>query len=136
MSAPVRLLVFGGRDFKDREWLRHEMNSAVGWADDVVVIAGGAPGADRMAAAIAREHGVPVLEFFADWDDLSPPDAVIRTRPDGSRYNANAGPTRNQRMLDEGKPTLALMMPGHNGTADMLRRCEIANVHVIKARRT
>src|SRR5262249_16770583 len=33
-----------------------------------------------------------------------------------------AGPLRNQRMLDEGKPDLVVAFPGGGGTKDMVRR--------------
>jgi hypothetical protein len=33
-----------------------------------------------------------------------------------------AGPLRNQRMLDEGKPDLVVAFPGGGGTKDIVRR--------------
>lgn len=41
-----------------------------------------------------------------------------------------AGPIRNQRMLDEGKPDLVVAFPGGRGTADMVRRAKAAGVPV------
>ena len=61
----------------------------------------------------------------ANWEDLSPPDAVIRTRADGSKYDANAGIRRYAEMLDE-KPDLVLAFPGNRGTRHILRRAEDA----------
>lgn len=39
-----------------------------------------------------------------------------------------AGIWRNQAMLDEGKPTAFLAMPGGTGTADMIARCRAAGL--------
>lgn len=113
----MRLLVCGGRTFDDRERLLTAMNAAVcGRIAEIVVIHGGARGADSLAGAIAREVGVKVLVFPADWE----------------RNGNRAGPIRNQQMLDEGKPDVVLAMPGGAGTADMVRRSKAAGVTVIE----
>jgi hypothetical protein len=49
---------------------------------------------------------------------------VIRTRADGSKYDANAGIRRYTEMLDE-KPDLVLAFPGNRGTRHILRRAEV-----------
>ena len=74
-------------------------------------------GADTIAGTWARENDVPVFEIPADWDLL------------GRR----AGPIRNQRLLDEGKPDLCIAFDGGAGTRDMVRRAEAAGVLVLTA---
>jgi len=115
-EAPFRLLVCGGRHFADEAFLRAHMNAAIGGRKNVVVIHGDAPGADRLADKIAREAGVPIVRFRAGWS-----------------LGRRAGPLRNQRMIDEGRPDLVLAMPGGAGTADMLRRAMAAGVPTIQA---
>lgn len=92
-----------------------------------LVIHGDADGADRLAQAWCDYQHVPTLRFPAFWSDLSVPGARLRFGRYGA-YNANAGPQRNQRMLDEGKPDAWLAMPGQTGTADMVRRCREAGL--------
>ena len=46
-----------------------------------------------------------------------------------------AGPLRNQRMLDEGKPDLVVAFPGSGGTKDMVRRAVKAGVSVHEVNR-
>ena len=60
-----------------------------------MVIVGGARGADTMAAEWATARSIPCLIYMADWSGLGP----------------KAGPIRNQRMLDEGKPDLVIAFP-------------------------
>lgn len=112
----MKLLVCGGRDFYDEAELRRAMNAAVAGESDVLVIHGGARGADSLAGRIAKARGVPVRVFPADWD----------------RHGRGAGPKRNQQMLDEGKPDLVLAAPGGVGTADMIRRAKAAGIRVIE----
>jgi len=111
-----RLLVCGGRYFADEVFLRAQMNAAIGQRRNVVVIHGDAPGADRLADKIAREAGVPIVRFRAGWS-----------------LGRRAGPIRNQRMIDEGRPDLVLAMPGGDGTADMVRRALAAGIPTIQA---
>jgi len=46
-----------------------------------------------------------------------------------------AGPLRNQRMLDEGKPDLVVAFPGGGGTKDMVRRAVSAGVAIHEVNR-
>lgn len=98
--------------------------------DGIEIISGGATGADTVVIDWAVVNWLPFKEYKADWDDLSHPDAIIRTRRDGSKYDARAGLRRNQKMLDEGKPDMILAFPGGTGTADMVRRAHKAMVLV------
>lgn len=50
----------------------------------------------------------------------------------GRPYNAKAGPDRNQRMIDEGRPDLVVAFPGGRGTADMIRRATEAGIEVFR----
>ena len=95
------------------------------WATEVirdrkptVIIEGGATGADSIAARAAVILQVPcVVTFKADWS-----------------MGRRAGPVRNQRMLDEGRPDLVLAFTHplgiSVGTADMVRRAKRAGVEV------
>lgn len=110
-----RVLVCGGREYNDM--------GRVFWALDTVamkcggvsaVIHGGARGADALAASWAALRGVR--------DEHYPPDWVA--------HGKAAGPLRNQRMLDEGKPDAVVALPGGHGTADMVRRAEAAGIPI------
>lgn len=106
----MRLLVCGGRDYHDRETVFRELDKLA----PALVIHGGAPGADTLAATWCVATRTPELRFPAEW----------------SLYGKAAGPLRNQQMLDEGKPTLVLAFPGGRGTADMIRRARKAGIPV------
>lgn len=80
------------------------------------MIAGGARGADTMARHLAHAWNVRFRAFAADW----------------KTHGRAAGPIRNQRMLDEGKPDLVVAFPGGRGTADMVRRARAAGVPVME----
>lgn len=129
----MKVLVFGGRDYE---------NSAVAWdALDHLherfgitkVIHGSALGADRLGDIWAWDRRVlPIGRYRAAWDILDAPGAVIKYNRFGKPYNALAGHARNQRMIDEGRPDMALEFPGGNGTADMRKRLDAAGIPVIQ----
>jgi len=106
----VRVLVCGGRDYNDRETVGRVLSNL----NPSLVIEGGATGADRLARLWAARTTTDVDTYEADW----------RT------HGKAAGPIRNQRMLDEGKPDLVVAFPGGRGTADMIRRAEAAGMPV------
>lgn len=131
----MRVLVCGGRQYGDYEKVKAELDACASICatlrTTLVVIEGGANGADALAARWCRENPANVdhRQVKAEWEDLDVPGAVIRTRPDGKKYNAAAGGVRNQRMLLHG-PGLVLAFPGGKGTADMIRRAEAAGIQV------
>lgn len=51
---------------------------------------------------------------------------------DWRRLGKAAGPIRNQRMLDAGRPDAVIAFPGGAGTADMVRRAREAGVRVVE----
>lgn len=110
----MRILVCGGRKFVPTEAdiaiLRDCLKDPA-----TVVIHGDAPGADRWAGEVAKSLGLTVIAFPADWSK-----------------GTSAGPQRNQRMLDEGKPDIVLAFPGKFGTNDMIRKARKAGINVIK----
>jgi hypothetical protein len=110
----VRVLVCGGRGFKDRALMTRTMTSLC--PSPTLVIHGGATGADALADEWARWWDIPRAVHHADWHGLG----------------KAAGPTRNQLMLDQEKPELVVAFPGGRGTTDMVRRAEKAGVRVMR----
>lgn len=119
--ATSRILVCGGRDYLDYPKVNSVLDDIVQRANDpseVVIIQGGAKGADFLAKVYAYcwgWGGLHCVEYPADW----------------KAYGKGAGAIRNQQMLDEGKPDLVVAFPGGSGTADMIRRARKAGVEVI-----
>lgn len=131
---PIRLLVFGGRTYPYKGYVHEGINRIIDGVpmDQVTIIHGACNcgegerriGTDYWAhnyCQIWRHWGLKELPFPAKWHDFNVPNVLIRHR-DGVPYNARAGFERNQRMLDEGKPTHALGTLGGSGTTDMLAR--------------
>lgn len=102
----MRVLVCGGRDYKNRTHLFNVLDAVHQEQPITVLIEGEAPGADQLAALWASSRGVELLPFPADW----------------GRYGDAAGPIRNTQMLIEGRPELVVFFPGKNGTADMVAK--------------
>lgn len=125
----MRLLVCGGRAFCNMTILHAGMLQVSDMMHEPIhwIIHGDASGADSLAQAWAEFQDIPTLRFPAKWRDITVPGAVVRVGKFGA-YNAIAGHTRNQQMLDEAKPTAFLAMPGGTGTADMVTRCRRAGL--------
>lgn len=105
----MRVLVCGGRGFE--EWSK--VHRLLTEAKPTVVIQGGAPGADRLAAKWADINGIPLVTYPALW-----------------KQGKKAGPMRNAFMLADSRPDLVIAFPGGDGTADMVSKAEAAGVPV------
>ena len=108
----MRLLISGDRKWKNKFLVKDTITYLL----PEVIIHGGAPGADELAGITAKELGIEVLQFNAEW----------------GRYGRGAGPIRNQRMIDEGKPDLIVAfhddITKSSGTADMLIKAEECDI--------
>ncbi len=113
----MRVLVCGGRDFADVDFLWKAMDRAFNGQFPSLVIHGAAKGADTIAADWAASHGVMTQAFPADW----------------STHGKSAGPIRNRQMLTDGKPDIVIAFPGGRGTADMISAARKAGIRVIEA---
>lgn len=64
----MKILVCGGRDYNNFDYLYYALDTAVAQLGPFVVIHGGCRGADRLACDWANTRGIPVEEFPANWD--------------------------------------------------------------------
>lgn len=113
----MKVLVCGGRDFVDTSAVINFLFRLDDERPISAIIHGGANGADALGGRAAELLKVPCHVFRANW----------------KRDGKAAGPLRNQRMLDEGKPDLVVAFPGGRGTADMVQRAKWAGIEVIEA---
>lgn len=118
MTKAMKVLVCGGRDYKDETFVWRYLDTVVLQfsAFRISIIEGGASGADRFAANWADARGIPRERFDADW----------------AKHKKSAGPIRNQRMMDEGKPDIVIAFPGDKGTADMKARARKEGLTVVE----
>jgi hypothetical protein len=110
----MRVLVCGGRSFADLPLLDRRLDEMHTKYGIKTIIHGGAAGADNMAHFWAGFNGVDVEIYSANW----------------KKHGKAAGPIRNQRMIEEGKPDMVVAFAGGRGTADMTRRALAAGLPV------
>lgn len=116
----MKVLVCGGRDFTDYVTVNRVLSAYFNnfCNGNMEIIHGGARGADTLAGLFAKMFGLKCHIFPAEWDS----------------YGKGAGPIRNQKMLDEGKPTIVIAFPGGADTADMIKRAKKAGILTINVR--
>jgi predicted Rossmann-fold nucleotide-binding protein len=107
-----RIVVTGGRDYSDTGKIAAVLSAIQHKHGIAIIIQGGADGADRLCAEWGWNNGIPVGTFNADW----------------KAHGKAAGPMRNQRMIDEGKPDAAVAFEGGRGTDDMVNRIKQAGI--------
>lgn len=104
-----KVLVCGGRDFSDRDFVFATLDSRLAAEAIAELIVGFDPAdprpqwADRLAFEWATDRGVPVRCFPANW----------------KAFGRAAGPRRNTEMQAE-RPDECIAFPGGTGTADMM----------------
>lgn len=109
----MNILVCGGREFSDYQLLEEVLNGY--GKSDLMIIHGGARGADKMAGNWAKCNGVHSAEVQALWD----------------KYGKPAGYKRNSAMLML-KPDLVIAFSGGVGTKMMVDLATKAGIEVLE----
>jgi hypothetical protein len=117
----MKVIICGGREFKDRYFVFKSLNEIFKSIEktNITIISGGAAGVDRFGAEWAKENKTKLLEVIPKWE----------------LYGKTAGPIRNQEMLDKlskDSADFVIAFPGGAGTNNMKKIAKDKGVKVIE----
>ena len=101
----MKLVVTGGRNFEDKDFVFNVLDNFHNYRNVEVLFHGCAKGIDYFAGEWAKERNIKARKFWAYWDNLKAPKAIIKFNKFGKKYNSRAGIDRNQRMVEK-KPDI------------------------------
>lgn len=114
----MKVLICGDRKWTDYDMIRKVLEVRNLASRPITVIHGGCKGADTLAGRAASDLGVGVQVFEAQWE----------------KFGNAAGPIRNKRMLEEGKPEEVWAfhddLEHSKGTKDMVTQAKLRKVPV------
>ena len=102
----MRLLVSGGRDFHDVDFIVNHLTRLHSLSSVSCLIHGAAKGVDTYCGLWAEELGIPVEKYPI-------------TKADWEQHGKSAGPRRNLKMLQQSRPDGIAIFPGGRGTSHM-----------------
>lgn len=100
-----KVIVAGSRSFDDYELMKKKLDYFFRDQKDVAILSGTARGADRLGERYARERGLPVERFPADWD----------------LFGKSAGYHRNQKMAKYADACVCFWDGASRGTEMMIK---------------
>ena len=128
----MRIIVTGDQNWYAPDLAEQVLNRLLlRYGPGLVIVHGGATGIDRSFAEACGELGVDQEAHPARWEELNHPEAVIRYDQRNRPYNANAGPIRNQAMVDAGAEMCLAFhraISASKGTKDCARRAIAAGI--------
>ena len=111
----MKILICGCRNYTNYEKIRNYIATAKSEYPTLIIVQGGAKGADYLAKKACIELQIECREYKAKWQ----------------KYGRSAGPKRNQQMLDEEHPELIVAfhpdIQRSKGTKDMINRAKQNN---------
>ena len=106
----MRVAIVGSRDCCDYYGMAEKL-----WNYDIThIISGGAPGIDTLAEHFAENNDIPTTIFHAEW----------------KKFGNSAGPKRNKKMIEEGKPELVIAFNPGIGTNNAIYFANKAGIPV------
>jgi predicted Rossmann fold nucleotide-binding protein DprA/Smf involved in DNA uptake len=124
----MKIAIVGSRDYKRLDKVRAFVASL---PKDTVIISGGAAGVDLEAERAADKLGLKKEIFPADWNNLSHPDAVIRTNKFGKKYDAIAGHRRNKLIVESADLVYAFWDRKSSGTKNSIQLAQKMGKEVV-----
>lgn len=146
MTLP-RVIVTGSRFYRDQRTVWSALDTTRQQLGDFLLVHGDCPGtiqhpgADQLAARWAEHVGLHTDPYPADWDTCLPtcPPRHRRAKTPGdihhpgqlADYCPQAGPRRNQKMIDRGAVLLlAFPLGASHGTRSCIRAAQRAGIPV------
>ena len=80
----MKVIIAGGRDYNNYAFLAQTMDDFVKENNVEEVVCGCAAGADSLGAKWAKERGIPVKEFPAEWDVFGKKAGILRNHDMGN----------------------------------------------------
>lgn len=74
------VIVAGSRSFSDRSLMYNKLDYYLQNQDNVLIVHGGANGADKCAAMYVKERGIKTKVFLPDWDKHGKKAGILRNR--------------------------------------------------------
>jgi len=114
-----RIIIAGGRDFRNYDWLSENLAQAVSELEGTVeIVSGTARGADRLGERWATEQHIPIKRFPAQWD----------------LYGKSAGYKRNTQMVKYATHLIAFWNGESRGTQHMIDTARAQGLQVVVVR--
>lgn len=115
----MKILVCGGRNYQDKEYLFNTLNNIHEKNNITCVVQGGATGADYLAFCWALVNDIEFKEYRANW----------------IKHGMSAGPIRNKLMLEDNTDIkLVVAFEGGPGTKNMINTAFFAGIDVLDLR--
>ena len=113
-----RVIIAGSRTFDNYDLLKHTLDNYLIDKPDAIVISGGARGADALGERYAKERGLKIERYPADW----------------KKYGRAAGPIRNEQMAARGDALVAFWNGESRGTRHMIETAKryCLDVYVVR----
>ena len=120
-----RIVICGGRHFNDYEQLKTTITNFLKQrkieVENVEIVSGHCQGADMLGEQYAKEYGLNLTIFPADWQ----------------RYKRKAGPIRNKQMIEyimqtENKAVIAFVSENSKGTKQTVLLAKRAGIFVVE----
>lgn len=110
-----KVIIAGGRDFNDYNLLKSKCDFYLSKInEEVEIVCGGAKGADSLGERYAKEKGLSIRYFYADWD----------------LYGNSAGYRRNVEMGNYADALIAFWDGKSKGTKHMIDYALIKNINI------
>ncbi len=130
----MKVIVAGSRQILDYQLVSAVISNTLSKYNIQIteLVSGCAGGVDSLGEQWALENSVPVNPFPAEWDNLTVPNALIRTNKYEKEYNARAGFQRNEAMADYGDILIAIWDGKSPGTKYMINTAKSKGLTVYR----
>lgn len=128
-NRPLKVIIAGSRDILDKNLIREAILESGFNIKECVC--GTASGVDSVGRQICLENDIKIVDFPAQWHDLTKTPCIIKLDKNGRKYNVLAGFNRNKEMA-EYADALICVHNGSPGSLDMILTAQKHNLLIFQ----
>ena len=106
-----RIVIGGYRKFNDYKVFKDFVDSCIGDENEITILSGHCKGVDLMGEQYAKEKGLLLEVYPAEWQ----------------KYGRAAGPIRNKQMVEKADVVIAFTCPRATGTKNLISHAKKLN---------
>jgi len=114
----LKLAVVGSRSFDDYELVKKFLDAYKAQTPELILVSGGASGADSLAERYAEENNLQIIVFKPDW----------------KKYGKTAGFLRNTTIIEEADEVIAFWDGESHGTLDSMKKTKKLNKPLLEVK--
>ena len=136
----MKVALSGGKTFNDYSLFCEIIEKAIAEFGQSIstILSTSEKGVNSLGEKYAKEKGINLIKYPANWNDINHPDAVVKERENPwkkkiEKYNSKAGFIRDKKLIDDSDAIISIDID-YSANSSMLKLAREKNIKIYEYR--